>query len=157
MEDHRYDPKQRHARVHKDAEGAWQIATCYDLLPLNAFITYEYAGDYFLPVVWETLYTSDEEREEVAYKVSEAFLHPVIVTPTYFAGDGGEVYLLQADGTERLICLTPHLGDGEEIAHALNQTFPGGDTEAWHAARRQEAYARMGMVQQALGIDTATE
>lgn len=127
----RYDPKYRHARVKKDEQGKWQIATCYDYLPLNTFITYEYRVDDFIPVVWDTLPASREEQENVAVDAANKFLNAKVATPFYYTRDQGEVYLLTEEGYERLICITPHLGDAGEIAYAMNQTFPQGDTHAY--------------------------
>lgn len=151
--DHRWDPKYRHARVHKDDQGVWQITLCYDLLPLNAFITYEYNVDNFEPVVWDTLPISRDEQQEVSFKVSEAFLHAEITTPEYFADDNHGVYFRAADGLETLLCVAGEWGNPWEIAYALNQAFPQGDTEAFHKEANQRAEERMKSLQQAMGIE----
>ena len=131
-------PKCRHARARRETTKPtdWHITLHYDYLPLGVTITYEYMGDYHLPVVWDDLPHGRVELEKVAYQISEVALDGTFTTPCYRSNDDHSVSFVDAQGVDTLICVTSEWGNAEEITHALNTTFPQGDTKAWHDERR---------------------
>jgi hypothetical protein len=120
MEEPRYDPKYRHAIARKVGDD-WQIRFTNDRLPLNAFITYEYRVDDFLPVVWETEPASKEEREVVSVQVCNEFLSARFVTPHYYASEDRAIYFVDTQGFEQLICLA--CDHTQWVVDALNTAY----------------------------------
>ena len=139
-------PKCRHARARQsDSVSPWQITLCYDHLPLGVHIsiTHEYMGDYFLPVVWDTTPYDKLEQEAVAYQISEVALNGVFTTAYYWADHAGMVFLTDAQGIEHMVCMVNEWGDASEIAHALNATFPEGNTKAYNTEQREKARGQL--------------
>lgn len=135
-------PKCRHARARQeDSASPWHITLCYDHLPLGSHIsiTTEYMGDYFLPVVWDTTPYDKLEQEAVAYQISEVALNGVFTTAYYKTEEDHAIYFINEQGEESMIAVASESGDAGEIAHAMNATFPAGDTKAYHEAERAKA------------------
>jgi len=138
-------PKCRHARARREATKPtdWHITLHYDHLPLGVTITYEYMGDYHLPVVWDELPHGRVELEKVAYQISEVALDGTFTTAYYWADHTGMVFLTDAQGIEHMVCMVNEWGDASEIAHALNATFPEGNTKAYNAEQRETARSQL--------------
>ena len=134
-------PKCRHARARRETTKPtdWHITLHYDYLPLGVTITYEYMGDYHLPVVWDELPHGRVELEKVAYQISEVALNGVFTTAYYKTEEDHAIYFINEQGEESMIAVASESGDAGEIAHAMNATFPAGDTKAYHEAERAKA------------------
>ena len=134
-------PKCRHARARRETTKPtdWHITLHYDYLPLGVTITYEYMGDYHLPVVWDELPHGRVELETVAYQISEVALNGVFTTAYYKTEEDHAIYFINEQGEESMIAVASESGDAGEIAHAMNATFPAGDTKAYHEAERAKA------------------
>jgi len=53
------------------------------------------------------------------------------------------VFLTDAQGIEHMVCMVNEWGDASEIAHALNATFPLGNTKAYNAEQREKARGQL--------------
>ncbi len=139
-------PALRYANATYDPPlGEWQITICCDQLPIGPPVTLEYMGDSFLPVVWEAEPQNETEREFVLDGITAA-LEASVLPVAYEAGDAGEVYRRNEDGSTTLLAVVSHWGNAYEIVYALNAAFPGGDTSAFHAAQRAKADADMAVL-----------
>ena len=79
----------------------------------------------------------------MAYQISEVALDGTFTTAYYWADHAGMVFLTDAQGIEHMVCMVNEWGDASEIVHALNTTFPEGNTKAYNAEQRETARSQL--------------